>query len=1193
MAMSSITVAGITPTLSILGSFQEFIYNQNTSAFRLYNTFVPVISIPAETNFEYRNNTLSGFRWTHTTNTTDTIGQLKLQSFTLASANGTDVLSINNDNTITFYNPVSIPTIIISDDLDMNGNKIIELAEGTSGTDAVNLDQLTDVLNQAVLKTGSEMTGPLVLSGDPVEDMEAATKGYVDDLIANSDFKTPCYAASTVNLSAIYDNGTSGVGATLTNNGAYVEFTIDGVTVAQNDRVLIKNQSSPAQNGIYIVTSTGTIITPWVLTRSVDYDSSTEITKGNTISIEYGTVNNRTTWIQSTSVSAIGTDPISFYQFGYNPSTFLQRVNNLSDLNNTTTSRLNLGLTDIAIQQVTENSVLLGGPSNTMVSLFGTTGQLLVSNGVSNQPSFQTYNGTSSINTLGTITTGTWNADIISPTYGGTGIDNGNNTITLDGNLTTSGANDLTLTTTGTTNITLPITGTLVNTDVTTLSNLSSIGTITTGTWNADIINPVYGGTGINNGSNTITLGGNLVTSGANSLTLTTTGLTNVTLPITGTLVNTDVTTLSNLSSIGTITTGTWNADVINVIYGGTGKASFNNHSLLVGDGTSSIGEIAAASTGTVLIGQTGSDPIFSNAPIVSSITINNNPISSTDGVNKGYVDALVAGLDFKEVCYAATTANLNAIYNNGSLGVGATLTNNGALVAFTIDGQNPSIGQRILIKNQTSTLQNGIYNLTVVGDGATAWVLTRSSDYDSSKDITPGNLIPVEYGNTNSVSSWIQTSTIGEFGVGVDPINFTPFTYNPTSFLEVANNLSDLNNPATARINLGLTNIATQSVSTDNVLIGGSSNSIVSLPLTNGQLLIGSTGNSPIAAVPTNGTNISWVTGAGSLTANITGQISLTNGGTNASLVASNGGIFYSNASAGAILAGTAIANKLLMSGANSAPNWSVATYPSSTTINQILYSSDTNVVSGITTVNNGTLITSGAGVPSISSTLPTAVQTNITSLGTITTGTWNGNAITVGYGGTGLTSTTAYGVICGGTTSTAALQNVGTGTAGQILTSNGASALPSWQAIPTAASKSYGSMYRPTNSTSTSSAGFTLIPGTGVFTAGLLNNFTFNGSKRLTYTGATSAFFNLIGTSFEQGASGTKYYVFAKNGSIITATEMRVETTNQTTIGNITFTGIVELTTNDYIEVYVRAVNGVGSCLPATTTVVIEQIS
>jgi len=98
-----------------------------------------------------------------------------------------------------------------------------------------------------------------------------------------------------------------------------------------------------------------------------------------------------------------------------------------------------------------------------------------------------TYVGQTSITTLGTITTGTWQGDIISPEYGGTGVDNGAKTITLGGNFVTSGANDLTLTTTGTTDVTLPTTGTLATLDQTETFtnktiNASDIGVANPGT---------------------------------------------------------------------------------------------------------------------------------------------------------------------------------------------------------------------------------------------------------------------------------------------------------------------------------------------------------------------------------------------------------------------------------------------------------------------------------------------------------------------------------------------------------------------------------------------------------------------------------------------------------------------------------------------------------------------------------------
>jgi hypothetical protein len=103
--------------------------------------------------------------------------------------------------------------------------------------------------------------------------------------------------------------------------------------------------------------------------------------------------------------------------------------------------------------------------------------------------------------------------------------------------------------------------------------------------------------------------------------------------------------------------------------------------------------------------------------------------------------------------------------------------------------------------------------------------------------------------------------------------------------------------------------------------------------------------------------------------------DVPLADGGTNASLTADNGGIFYSTATAGAILASTATANQMLQSGSSAAPAWSTATYPATTTANQLLYSSATNTVGGLATGNDGVLITSAAGVPSISTAIPNGV--------------------------------------------------------------------------------------------------------------------------------------------------------------------------------------------------------------------------
>ena len=117
-------------------------------------------------------------------------------------------------------------------------------------------------------------TVPVLLPADPTLPLQAATKEYVDTIAsAGIHYHDPVRVESPINLNATYNNGASGVGATLTNAGTQVALVIDGVTVATNDRVLVYQQTNQTQNGVYVVTNTGSGSTNWVLTRSTDTDS--------------------------------------------------------------------------------------------------------------------------------------------------------------------------------------------------------------------------------------------------------------------------------------------------------------------------------------------------------------------------------------------------------------------------------------------------------------------------------------------------------------------------------------------------------------------------------------------------------------------------------------------------------------------------------------------------------------------------------------------------------------------------------------------------------------------------------------------------------------------------------------------------------------------------------------------------------
>jgi len=168
-----------------------------------------------------------------------------------------------------------------------------------------------------VNKAGDTMTGSLTLNADPTNALHAATKQYVDNVATGLDVKRSVRTATTVNLAATYDNGTSGVGATLTAsaNGA---ISIDGISLVLNDRVLVKDQTTGLQNGIYYVSQVGDVGNPFILTRATDSDNSPsgEITPGMFTFVEEGTLHADQGWVLSTDGTiTIGTTALAFSQF--------------------------------------------------------------------------------------------------------------------------------------------------------------------------------------------------------------------------------------------------------------------------------------------------------------------------------------------------------------------------------------------------------------------------------------------------------------------------------------------------------------------------------------------------------------------------------------------------------------------------------------------------------------------------------------------------------------------------------------------------------------------------------------------------------------------------------------------------------------------------------------------------------------
>lgn len=168
---------------------------------------------------------------------------------------------------------------------------------------------------------GSGLTGltwpqigstPTTLAGYGITD--SYTKSQTDVKFAKANPLNAVTAATTVVLpfSPTYSNGTAGVGATLTAGGNGV-LTMDGYTPLLNDFLMIKNQAAAAQNGIYQITTLGTVSVPYVLTRAINFDTPGLNLVGNPYSVIHGTINGETIWALSNAVNTVGTDPVSFF----------------------------------------------------------------------------------------------------------------------------------------------------------------------------------------------------------------------------------------------------------------------------------------------------------------------------------------------------------------------------------------------------------------------------------------------------------------------------------------------------------------------------------------------------------------------------------------------------------------------------------------------------------------------------------------------------------------------------------------------------------------------------------------------------------------------------------------------------------------------------------------------------------------
>ena len=194
----------------------------------------------------------------------------------------------------------------------------------------------------------------------------------------------------------------------------------------------------------------------------------------------------------------------------------------------------------------------------------------------------------------------------------------------------------------------------------------------------------------------------------------------------------------------------------------------------------------------------------------LTSGTITTAPSSSNDIVNKSYADSIAAGINFHAACNYATTAALAAnTYDNGTGGVGATLTANanGALVVDSYTFVSPGdINDRVLVKDEAASANNGVYTVTQVGDASNPYILTRATDFDTAgsgvDQIDQGDFFLIISGTVNANTSWVQQTPL-PITVGTTALVFIEFAavqvYTAGTGLSLITNQFSITNIGTA----------------------------------------------------------------------------------------------------------------------------------------------------------------------------------------------------------------------------------------------------------------------------------------------------------------------------------------------------------------------------------------------------------
>jgi hypothetical protein len=788
-----------------------------------------------------------------------------------------------------------------------DGNTVAIVVTGSLTVDELNLNG--DTISATGAATDIDViltpkgTGTVDVSGAKITSLatptvatDAANKEYVDEVAQGLKTRTAANVYVDSNLVATYDNGTAGVGATLTANanGAFPEF--DGVTANTTTlrRVLVAGQTNAAHNGLYVLIDAGDASNPWILRRCVECDTAEKI-PGSYVFVNGGTIYKNTGWVASVADAGtfvVGTDAISWVQFSgagsFSAGDGLTLTGTVFSVN-VDDSTIEIASDILRVKDAGITNAKLANSTITIAADTGTADPVSLGQTV-------TFVGGTGLSTAVTDNTITINGDDATTTTKGIAsfsaddfaVTNGAVTIKADGvTLGTQTTGDYVATVTATSNTGISVTGTGEGAAVT-IAGIDATTTVKgVASFSDDDFAVTSGAVTIKTGgvSNTqlvndsVTVGTTAIALGGTSTTLA--GLTQLdvdniridgnTISSTDTngpvIINPDangkveLNFADNADAFAQITGATATQYKANIT--GAGKANAIPNRQYVDDAVS--GATSAISTLTVGDG-TGTQTVSLGTDtlrVVATADLGLTSVVTKSGTNTDLT--LTLAQDIRTTAsptFDNTTLTGDLAVNGGDITTTATTFNLVNTTATTVNFAGAATAVSIGANTGTTTVNN---NLTVTGDlvvnGTTTSVNTITLEVEDPliklAKGNPADSVSIgfygQYGATPAKSGFFRSHTNGEWYL------FTGLTGDITT-----GNVISTSGLTLADINLGNVKTGVWDASTIAVNRGGTGQT----SYTDGQLLIGnSTGNTLTKATLTAGSGIGITNGSGAIT--------------------------------------------------------------------------------------------------------------------------------------------------------------------------------------------------------------------------------------------------------------------------------------------------------------------------------------